>query len=136
MNLKHICWVLCKILEGLVDSVLLCEFKWITLVHITSYGVNFIQDAEDLSFKKGDVLIVVEQNEEKWWTAINEQGQKGLIPEPYVKKVWVMSLFDSHLHIFTHLPGVWIGFEVNGKNCKLSSNCNWNSIFTPWIIFL
>lgn len=87
LNLKHICWVLCKILEGLVDSVLLCEFKWITLVHITSYGVNFIQDAEDLSFKKGDVLIVVEQNEEKWWTAINEQGQKGLIPEPYVKKV-------------------------------------------------
>lgn len=45
------------------------------------------KDAEDLSFKKGDVLIVVEQNEEKWWTAINEQGQKGLIPEPYVKKL-------------------------------------------------
>lgn len=45
------------------------------------------KDAEDLSFKKGDILIVVEQNEEKWWTAMDEQGNKGLIPEPYVKKL-------------------------------------------------
>lgn len=48
---------------------------------------NHVQDAEDLSFKKGDILVVVEQNEEKWWTAMDEQGNKGLIPEPYVKKV-------------------------------------------------
>lgn len=46
-----------------------------------------MQDAEDLSFKKNDILVVVEQNEEKWWTAIDELGNKGLIPEPYVKKV-------------------------------------------------
>lgn len=45
------------------------------------------KDAEDLSFKKGDILVVVEQNEEKWWTAMDEQGNKGLIPEPYVKKL-------------------------------------------------
>lgn len=45
------------------------------------------EDAEDLSFKKNDILVVVEQNEEKWWTAIDEEGNKGLIPEPYVKKV-------------------------------------------------
>ena len=48
-----------------------------------------IQDAEDLSFKKGDILVVVEQNEEHWWTAVDEQGNKGLIPEPYVKKVCI-----------------------------------------------
>lgn len=45
------------------------------------------KDAEDLSFKRGDILVVVEQNEEKWWTAMDEQGNKGLIPEPYVKKL-------------------------------------------------
>lgn len=45
------------------------------------------KDAEDLSFKKNDILVVVEQNEEKWWTAIDELGNKGLIPEPYVKKL-------------------------------------------------
>ena len=45
------------------------------------------QDEEDLSFKKNDILIVVEQNEEKWWTAMDDLGNRGLIPEPYVKKV-------------------------------------------------
>ena len=50
---------------------------------------SIVQDAEDLSFKKGDILVVVEQNEEKWWTAVDEQGNKGLIPEPYVKKVCI-----------------------------------------------
>ncbi|KAK2566156.1 Adapter molecule Crk [Acropora cervicornis] len=41
-------------------------------------------DAEDLSFKKNDILVVVEQNEEKWWTAMDDKGNKGLIPEPYL----------------------------------------------------
>ncbi|KAJ7392115.1 hypothetical protein OS493_013483 [Desmophyllum pertusum] len=45
------------------------------------------KDAEDLSFNRGDTLVIVEQNEEKWWTAMDEQGNKGLIPEPYVKKL-------------------------------------------------
>lgn len=45
------------------------------------------KDAEDLGFKKNDILVVVEQNEEKWWTAMDEFGNKGLIPEPYVKKL-------------------------------------------------
>ena len=58
------------------SEVLSCE-QWI------------LQDAEDLSFKKNDILVVVEQNEEKWWTAMDDQGNKGLIPEPYVKRVGI-----------------------------------------------
>ena len=54
---------------------------------MSHYFSKILQDAEDLSFKKNDILVVVEQNEEKWWTAIDEEGNKGLIPEPYVKKV-------------------------------------------------
>ena len=48
-----------------------------------------MQDAEDLSFKKNDILVVVERNEEKWWTAMDDKGNKGLIPEPYVKRVGI-----------------------------------------------
>ena len=59
-----------------------------------------LQDAEDLSFKKNDILVVVEQPEEHWWTAMDEQGNKGLIPEPYVKKV--------HKYFF------WNGWESTG----------------------
>ena len=54
-----------------------------------TYHFHHVQDAEDLSFRKGDILVVLEQNEEKWWTAMDEQGNKGLIPEPYVKKVCI-----------------------------------------------
>lgn len=56
-------------------------------VGISNNNLLVLQDAEDLSFKKNDILVVVEQNEEKWWTAMDEHGNKGLIPEPYVKKV-------------------------------------------------
>ena len=58
-----------------------------------------MQDAEDLSFKKNDILVVVEQNEEKWWTAIDEHGNKGLIPEPYVKKVCNSSAIHNNIKI-------------------------------------
>ena len=50
-----------------------------------------LQDAEDLSFRRGEILVVVEKNEENWWTAVNELGNKGLIPQPYVKRVGSVS---------------------------------------------
>lgn len=56
-------------------------------VFLTAFLHLLLQDEEDLSFKKNDILVIVEQNEEKWWTAMDELGNKGLIPEPYVKKV-------------------------------------------------
>ena len=72
-----------------------------------------VQDAEDLSFKKNDILVVVEQNEEKWWTAMDEQGNKGLIPEPYVKKVRKSSTASG-----------MGGNHCNGKG-KFRDSCIW-----------
>lgn len=43
-------------------------------------------DDEDLPFRKGDVLRVLEKTEEQWWSAQNADGRKGLIPVPYVEK--------------------------------------------------
>lgn len=43
-------------------------------------------DDEDLPFRKGDVLRVLEKTEEQWWSAQNTDGRKGLIPVPYVEK--------------------------------------------------
>lgn len=69
------------------------RFLYLRTSNLTVYNVCanilILQDAEDLSFKKNDILVVVEQNEEKWWTAMDEHGNKGLIPEPYVKKVGI-----------------------------------------------
>lgn len=44
-------------------------------------------DAEDLPFKKGEVLIILEKPEEQWWSAKNKDGRVGMIPVPYVEKL-------------------------------------------------
>lgn len=43
-------------------------------------------DDEDLPFRKGDVLRVLEKPEEQWWNAQNSEGRAGMIPVPYVEK--------------------------------------------------
>jgi len=43
------------------------------------------QDEEDLPFKKGDILEIVKKQEDKWWTARNNNGRTGSIPVPYVE---------------------------------------------------
>lgn len=44
-------------------------------------------DAEDLPFKKGEILVIVEKPEEQWWSARNKDGRIGMIPVPYVEKL-------------------------------------------------
>lgn len=44
-------------------------------------------DAEDLPFKKGEILIILEKPEEQWWSAKNKDGRAGMIPVPYVEKL-------------------------------------------------
>lgn len=44
------------------------------------------KDAEDLPFKKGEILTVITKDEDQWWTAKNSLGQTGSIPVPYVQK--------------------------------------------------
>ncbi|XP_046892369.1 adapter molecule crk [Hypomesus transpacificus] len=43
-------------------------------------------DDEDLPFRKGEVLRVLEKPEEQWWNAQNGEGRAGMIPVPYVEK--------------------------------------------------
>ncbi|GAB0092112.1 CRK [Sergentomyia squamirostris] len=44
-------------------------------------------DQEDLPFKKGEILYVINKDEDQWWTAKNTRGQIGQIPVPYVQKI-------------------------------------------------
>ena len=50
-------------------------------------GSVAVQDAEDLPFKRGEVLTIISKDEEQWWTARNSVGNTGSIPVPYVQKV-------------------------------------------------
>ncbi len=42
---------------------------------------------EDLPFKKGEILTILQKDEEQWWTAKDASGKIGLIPKPYIQKV-------------------------------------------------
>ncbi|XP_072443144.1 crk-like protein [Chiloscyllium punctatum] len=53
-------------------------------------------DVEDLPFKKGELLVIVEKPEEQWWSARNKDGRLGMIPVPYVEVV-VKSSPQPHL---------------------------------------
>ena len=57
--------------------------RWLTLIE----KCIFLQDPEDLPFKKGEILEILTKDEEKWWMARNKEGQTGQIPVPYVTKV-------------------------------------------------
>ncbi|XP_047462880.1 adapter molecule crk-like [Mugil cephalus] len=43
-------------------------------------------DDEDLPFRRGDILRVLEKPEDQWWNAANQEGRVGMIPVPYVEK--------------------------------------------------
>lgn len=43
-------------------------------------------DTEDLPFRKGDILRVLDKPEEQWWNAGNQDGRTGMIPVNYVEK--------------------------------------------------
>lgn len=61
-----------------------CEVKLI-------YCFFFIQDQDDLPFRKGEILFIISKDEEQWWTAKNMVGQTGQIPVPYIQKVCVFN---------------------------------------------
>ncbi|XP_048876171.1 crk-like protein [Brienomyrus brachyistius] len=44
-------------------------------------------DAEDLPFRKGEILVILDKPEEQWWSARNKEGRVGMIPVPYVEKL-------------------------------------------------
>ncbi|XP_013789102.1 adapter molecule Crk-like [Limulus polyphemus] len=58
-------------------------------------------DADDLPFKKGEILTIISKDEEQWWTARNSVGLTGSIPVPYVEK------YDEN--------------QIDGQNCRSSS---------------
>ena len=58
------------------------KFKLFSLVCIL-----FVQDPEDLQFKRGDILTVLRKAEDQWWMAADATGREGMIPANYVEPV-------------------------------------------------
>ncbi|XP_032508882.1 nephrocystin-1 isoform X4 [Phocoena sinus] len=45
------------------------------------------QQVGDLTFKKGEILLIIEKNPDGWWMAKNAKGNKGLIPRTYLEQI-------------------------------------------------
>ncbi|XP_066233643.1 nephrocystin-1 isoform X3 [Saccopteryx leptura] len=43
------------------------------------------QQAGDLTFKKGEILLIIEKTPDGWWMAKNAKGNKGLVPRTYLE---------------------------------------------------
>ncbi|TRY60817.1 hypothetical protein DNTS_003154 [Danionella cerebrum] len=65
----------------------LLEFYKIHYLDTTTLIEPAPSDAEDLPFKKGEILIILDKPEEQWWSAKNKEGRTGMIPVPYVEKL-------------------------------------------------
>uniref|UniRef100_A0A8C4XBT9 Nephrocystin 1 n=1 Tax=Erpetoichthys calabaricus TaxID=27687 RepID=A0A8C4XBT9_ERPCA len=43
------------------------------------------EQAEDLDFKKGEILTILNKQPDGWWVAENSAGKKGLVPKTYLQ---------------------------------------------------
>ncbi|ELK23225.1 Nephrocystin-1 [Myotis davidii] len=43
------------------------------------------QQAGDLTFKAGEILLIIEKHPDGWWMAKNAKGNKGLVPRTYLE---------------------------------------------------
>uniref|UniRef100_W5MJT7 V-crk avian sarcoma virus CT10 oncogene homolog n=1 Tax=Lepisosteus oculatus TaxID=7918 RepID=W5MJT7_LEPOC len=79
-------------------------------------------DDEDLPFRKGDVLRILEKPEEQWWNAQNSEGKAGMIPVPYVEKYRPSSPTSGGNQECPNAPPALLGGQEPGQYAQPSVN--------------
>ncbi|WAR19661.1 NPHP1-like protein [Mya arenaria] len=83
------------------------------------YDYSGEQEQGDLSFKKGEIITILETREDGWWVAENSEGKKGNVPSSYLQT----SVTDV-LHALGAVPS---GFRVS----TLAKKFNEDLFFDP-----
>lgn len=59
-----------------------CALRLITFLFPFSF-----QNVDELDISEGDIVVVIAENEDGWWTA-ERNGQQGFVPGSYLEKLW------------------------------------------------
>lgn len=59
-----------------------CALRLITFLFPLSF-----QNVDELDISEGDIVVVIAENEDGWWTA-ERNGQRGFVPGSYLEKLW------------------------------------------------
>ncbi|NP_001361186.1 nephrocystin-1 isoform 6 [Homo sapiens] len=59
--------------------------KWSTGEEYIAVGDFTAQQVGDLTFKKGEILLVIEKKPDGWWIAKDAKGNEGLVPRTYLE---------------------------------------------------
>ncbi|XP_028610468.1 nephrocystin-1 isoform X4 [Grammomys surdaster] len=82
--------------EGMQEQASWKQAETVTYIALGDFAA---QQAGDLTFKKGDILHIIEKKPDGWWLAKDAEGAEGLIPrtylEPYNKEDKLESSEDS-----------------------------------------
>lgn len=44
-------------------------------------------DAEDLPFEKAEILVIIKQPDERWWSTRNKDSRVGMLLIPFVRRL-------------------------------------------------
>ncbi|XP_074065372.1 nephrocystin-1 [Macrotis lagotis] len=91
-------------------------------------GDFIAQQAGDLTFKKDDVLLILEKKPDGWWIAKNIHGNKGLVPKTYLEPC-VKEKEDQEYSEEESEEDVEVVDETaNGTEIKPRTDSHWSAI--------
>ncbi|KFO27363.1 Nephrocystin-1 [Fukomys damarensis] len=86
------------------------------------------QQAGDLTFKKGEVLLIIEKKPDGWWIAKNAKGNEGLVPKTYMEP-YNKEKEDQESSEEDSEEDVEVGDEIaDGTEVKQRTDSHWSAV--------